>query len=52
MCVSNLLHVTKDVLPTVKHSPSLLRVQLVDEVSGKVLIGVLIPKRHITRATG
>lgn len=47
---------TEDVLPTVKDSSSLLRVQLVDEVSGEVLIAVLISKihthTHITRATG
>lgn len=42
--MSNLLHVTEDVLPAVKHSSALLGVQLVDEVSGEVLVGVLISK--------
>lgn len=49
MCVSNLLHMTEDVLPTVKHSSSLLSVQLVDEVSGEVLIAVLISKKHTSQ---
>lgn len=43
---SNLLHVTEDVLPAVEHSPSFLRVKLVDEVSGEVLVAVLISKTH------
>ncbi len=46
MCVSNLLHMAEDVLPAVKHSSSLLSVQLVNEVSGEVLIAVLISKTH------
>jgi len=46
VCVSNLLHVTEDVLPAVEHPFSLLGVQLVDEVSGEVLIGVLISETH------
>lgn len=33
----------QDVLPAVKHSSALLRVQLVDKVSGEVLIAVLVP---------
>lgn len=40
--VSNLLHVTQDVLPAVEHSSALLRVELVDEVSGEVLVAVLV----------
>lgn len=46
ICVSNLLHVTKDVLPAVEHPPSLLGVQLVDKIGGEVLIAVLIPEEH------
>lgn len=42
VCVSNLLHVAKNVLPAVKHSSALLTVQLVDEVSGEVLVAILI----------
>lgn len=44
LCVSerDLLHVAKDVLPAVKHSSALLAVQLVDEVSGEVLVAVLV----------
>lgn len=33
---------TQDVLPAVKHSSALLRVELVDEVSGEVLVAVLV----------
>lgn len=32
----------EDVLPAVKHSSALLAVQLVDEVSGEVLVAVLV----------
>lgn len=48
----DLLHVAEDVLPTVEHSSTLLRVQLVDEIGGEVLIGVLIPETHVTMETG
>lgn len=46
VCVSDLLHVTQDVLPTVEHSSALLGVQLVDEVGGEVLIAVLVSETH------
>lgn len=50
--VSNLLHVTQDVLPAVKHSSALLRVELVDEVSGEVLVAVLVSgKTNIKKNT-
>lgn len=52
VCVFDLLHMAEDVLPTVEHSSTLLRVQLVDEISGEVLIGVLIPETHVTVETG
>lgn len=42
----NLLHVAQDVLPAVKHSSALLRVQLVDKVSGEVLVAVLVSGKH------
>lgn len=42
MSGSNLLHVAQDVLPAVKHASALLSVQLVDKVSGEVLVAVLI----------
>lgn len=42
--LSNLLHVTQDVLPAVKDTATLLRVQLVDEVSREVLVTVFIPE--------
>lgn len=44
MCtrVADLLHVAQDVLPAVKHSSALLAVQLVDEVSGEVLVAVFV----------
>lgn len=34
----------EDVLPAVKDSSALLAVQLVDEVSGEVLVAVLVPE--------
>ena len=37
----------EDVLPAVKHSSALLAVQLVDEVSGKVLVAVLVSETQI-----
>lgn len=37
---------TEDVLPAVKHAASFLRVQLIDEVCGKVFIAVLISVQH------
>lgn len=49
MCVCvcvYLLHVSQDILPAVKDSFALFSVQLVDEVSGVVLTGVLIPVQH------
>lgn len=52
VCETDLLHMTEDVLPTVKHSSSLLSVQLVDEVSGEVFIAVLIPKKKHTSHRG
>lgn len=39
-----LLHVSQHILPAVKHSFTLLRIQLVDEVSSVVFVGVLVPK--------
>lgn len=42
VCVSHLLHVAQDVLPAVKHSSALLRVKLIDEVGGEVLVAVLV----------
>lgn len=39
-----LLHVSQHVLPAVKHPSALLRIQLVDEVSSVVYVGVLVPK--------
>lgn len=42
--VSDLLHVAEDVLPAVEDSSALLAVQLVDEVSGEVLVAVLVPE--------
>lgn len=44
MCtrVPDLLHVAQDVLPAVKHSSALLAVQLVDEVSGEVVVAVFV----------
>lgn len=39
-----LLHVSQHILPAVKHSFTLLRIQLVDKVSSVVFIGVLVPK--------
>lgn len=39
-----LLHVSQHILPAVKHSSTLLRIQLVDEVSSVVFTGVLVPK--------
>lgn len=44
--VSDLLHVAEDVLPAVKDPSALLAVQLVDEVSGEVLVAVLVPERQ------
>lgn len=52
VCETDLLHMTEDVLPTVKHSSSLLSVQLVDEVSGEVFIAVLIPKKKTHKSQG
>lgn len=49
MCF-HLLHVAEDILPTVKHSLPFLWVELVDEVCGVVLIGVLIPAKQQTSA--
>ena len=46
VCVSDLLHMTEDVLPAVEHASSFLGVQLVDEVSGEVLVAVLISRTH------
>lgn len=40
-----LLHVSQHILPAVKHSSSLLRIQLVDKVSSVVFIRVLVPNR-------
>lgn len=39
-----LLHVSQHILPAVKHSFTLLSIQLIDKVSSVVFIGVLIPK--------
>lgn len=39
----------EDVLPAVKDSSALLAVQLVDEVSGEVLVGVLVPETQTAR---
>ena len=33
----------QDILPTVEHASALLRVQLIDEVCGVVLVAVLVP---------
>lgn len=44
--MSDLLHMSQDVLPAVEHSAALLAVQLVHEVSGEVLVAVLVPKVH------
>ena len=41
---------SKHVLPAVKHPFPLLRVQLVDEICGEVLVGVLIPVTSHTHA--
>lgn len=42
--MTDLLHVAKDVLSAVKHSTALLAVQLVDEISGEVLVAILVPE--------
>lgn len=42
-----LLHVAQHILPAVKHSSPLLRVQLVDKVRRVVFIRVLIPSGKI-----
>lgn len=47
--VSDLLHVAQDVLPAVKDASALLAVQLVDEVSGEVLVAVLVPETQTAR---
>lgn len=39
---------TQDVLPAVKHSSALLRVQLVDKVSGEVLVAILVSGKKQT----
>lgn len=41
-----LLHVSQHILPAVKHSFTLLCIQLVDKVSSVVFIGVLVPKER------
>lgn len=38
-----LLHVPQHILPAVKDSSTLLRIQLVDEVGGVVFVRVLVP---------
>ena len=50
VCASSpdLLHVSEDVLPAVEHASPLLRVQLVDEVCGEVLVAVLVPVEAAT----
>lgn len=44
-CLPNLLHVAEHILPAVKDALPLLRVQVENEVSGIVLIALLIPAR-------
>lgn len=41
-----LLHMTKYILPTVKHTLALLCVQVEDKISGVVGIGFLIPEKR------
>lgn len=41
-----LLHVSQHILPAVEHPLPLFAVELVDEVCGVVVIGVLIPKNR------
>lgn len=44
-CLPYLLHVAKHILPAVKDALSLLRVQVENEVSGIVLVALLIPAK-------
>lgn len=43
VCLPHLLHVAKHILPAVEDAFPLLRVQVEDEVSGVVLIALLVP---------
>ena len=43
VCLPHLLHVAQHVLPAVEDALPLLRVQVEDEVSGVVLIALLVP---------
>lgn len=46
----HLLHVSQHILPAVKHSSALLRIQLVDKVSSVVFTRVLVPSGKIDLA--
>lgn len=43
VCLAHLLHVAQHVLPAVEDALPLLGVQVEDEVSGVVLIALLVP---------
>lgn len=49
LITSNLLHMAEDILPAVKNTLSLLRIQVEDEISGVVGIAVFISTRTFLR---
>lgn len=51
-CLPHLLHVAEHILPAVEDALPLLRVQVEDEVSGIVLIALLIPAGETEACAG
>lgn len=45
--VANLLHMPEHILPAVKHTLALLRVQVKDKVRGVVGVGFLISEKKV-----